>query len=377
MADVAAWLPVAVWTLLMGVRFVLALRTWRPPQPVPLADVVVLQPILAGDPHLGDDLAANLSSHPTARFRWLVDTADAEGLRLAHRLAGGAGRLAEVREFGVAPPDANPKVFKLARAVDATDELVAVLDDDTVLPEQALGRARAALADGDLVTGVPFYAGEGSVWSRLVAAFVNGNALLTYLPLTAFGRPVTLNGMFYLTTRDALQRAGGFAAVEGLVCDDYEVARSFRRAGMRLVQASVPVRVRTTVPDARAYLRLMRRWMVFTLRLLRAEANPPIVLLVALPTVLPLLALVIGLAGGAWLPAAAMVVALAAKAAAMAALRRRWLGTTEKPGSVLLEMLADLVQPLHALAALLRPGRIVWRGRAMVIDRSGRVRATS
>ncbi len=375
MAEALGWALLGLYLGLTALRTVLAVRAWRPPQGGPEPAVVVLQPILSGDPQLGTQLAANLAGHPLARFRWLVDQNDAEGIRVAEALAGaaGAGRV-EVLRFDPAPPEVNPKVFKLARALRPGEGLVAVLDDDTVLPPGSLARAAAALEDGDLVTGVPYYVAEGNLWTRLVAAFVNGNSLLTYLPLARLAPPVTINGMFYLTTAAALERAGGFAAIEHLVCDDYELALRYRESGQRLVQAAIPHPLRTTVPDARGYLRILRRWLVFTGRLLRTELNLPILVLVLLPGLLPLLALTLAAFAGSGRLAAAVVAGLLAKALGAAVLRRRLLGTAETAAGTALEVVSDLAVPLHALATVVRPGRIVWRGRPMVLDRSGRVR---
>ena len=205
-----------------------------------------------------------------------------------------------------------------------------------------------------------------------MAGFVNGSALITYLPLLAAGPPITINGMFYLTTQPALARAGGFDSIEEFVCDDYELALRYRRTGQRLVQAALVHQVRTTVPDFLAYRRLMRRWMVFTMRLLRAELNLPILVLLVAPVLLPLVTLLAAAVGGSWELAAAVLVAVAAKAAGMAALRHRLLGTTESVATLGWEVLADLLQPLHAVGSLLWPGRIVWRGKAMRLDRDGR-----
>lgn len=370
----AGWALLGAYAVLTVLRLVLAARAWRPPAPAGEPEVTVLQPILSGDPHLADDLAANLATHPSARFRWLVDEADAEGVRVATRLASAHPGRVEVRTFGAAPATSNPKVFKLARAIDPTDDLVALLDDDTVLPPGTLSRACAALADGDLVTGLPYYKEARGGWARLVAGFVNGSALVTYLPLLAAGPPVSVNGMFVLTTRGALERAGGLGAIEGFVCDDYELALAYRRTGQRLVQAALPVWVRTTVPDAASYGRLMRRWMVFTGRLVRDEVGPAMLGLVLLPAVLPALALLTGVLTASWPLVAGVGVALLGKAAAMAALRRRLLGATEDAAAIAAEVVADLLQPVHAAAALASGGRITWRGRPMRLDAEGRVR---
>ena len=366
------------WALLGGhvalsvLRDVMARRAWRPPAEGPEPDVVVLQPILSGDPYLAEQLAANLANHPRARFRWLVDEGDDDGQRIARELAEGRERV-EVRTYESAPDSANPKVYKLARAVDPSDDLVAVLDDDTVLPPGTLARAAALLDAADLVTGVPYYLPAGGLWSRLVAAFVNGSSLLAYLPLSLVGRPVTINGMFYLTTRTALERAGGFGAIEDRVCDDYELALAYRRAGLRLGQASLPHPLRTTVPGAGAYARIMRRWLVFSLRLLRDEANPALATLVIAPGVAPGAALACAVVARRPLLAVATVAAVAAKAASTARLRRDLLGTPTEPADLGLEVVSDLLLPVHILAAVAARGRIVWRGRPMRVRRDGTI----
>lgn len=366
------WGMLGGYVVVSVVRHAMATRAWRPPAEGPEPDVVVLQPILSGDPFLAEQLAANLANHPTARFRWLVDEGDDEGRRVAKGLAEGVERV-EVRMYEKAPASVNPKVYKLARAVEASDSLVAVLDDDTVLPPGTLARASTLLADADLVTGIPYYLPDGGLWSRLVGAFVNGSSLVTYLPMSLVGPPVSINGMFYLTTREALERAGGFGAIEDRVCDDYELAALYRRAGLRIAQASLPHPLRTTVLSFASYKRIMRRWLVFSLRLLRDEANPALAALVVAPGVAPGAAFACAVAARRPALAAAVIALVIAKAIATAQLRRDLLGTPTAAAAVGFEVVSDLLLPVHVLAAVAARGRITWRGKPMRIGRDGRV----
>jgi ceramide glucosyltransferase len=185
-----AWALVGGYAALSATRIALAVRNWRgaagheatePPEQNP-GVITVLQPILSGDPALPRVLAENLANQPSARFIWLVDADDPEGLRITAELADGNPRV-EVLHCPPCPPLTNPKVFKLALGEPHCTELVAVLDDDTVLPPGALDRARAALSDADLATGLPWYDSGAGPWNALVAGFVNGNALVTYFPL--------------------------------------------------------------------------------------------------------------------------------------------------------------------------------------------------
>jgi ceramide glucosyltransferase len=368
-----AW---GVYLLLLGLRLGLALRFVRRERaaavPVPGDDsaVTVLQAILSGDPHLEQNLAENLRHHPTAHFVWLIDEDDGVARALAVRLLeehrGRPGRV-EVLLAPPPPQGSNPKVFKLVLGFPQAGELVAVLDDDTVLPAGALAHARAALARGDLVTGLPWYRAEGPFFSRLLAAFVNSNALLTYLPILAFRPPVTINGMFSLTRKATLEQVGGFAAIEARLCDDYELAQLYLRAGLAIVQTTVAHPIATTVRGPLDYGRILRRWMVFANHLFRERLDLSMLVLVVLPALLPLVLVVLaGLVGAGAL--AATLGGLLAKAALLSAVRHRVLASREGAAGVFLEVLADLLQPFHAATALVRPRAIRWRSRSIVVE---------
>lgn len=357
-----------VWLALTALRIGLAMRFFSRDrkESAPGDDqVTVMQPILSGDPSLGRNLEENLRHNPEVRFLWLIDEDDAVARDLAARWQG------ERVEVLLAPPPPqgrNPKVFKLALGLPrVSGPLVAVLDDDTVLPAGALARARLALDRGELVTGLPYYRPEGSFWSRLVAAFVNSNALVTYLPILFFRGPATINGMFYLTRKETLERLGGFAEIEEKLCDDYELAGLYLRAGLRIVQTTVVHPISTTVRGVADYFRILRRWMIFANRLFHEAIDIPMIVLVVLPALMPLLLVVLAAFAG-WPALIAVLAGLLAKAIAMAALRRRVIGSRETVSGILLEVLADLLQPLHAGTALFRPGSIRWRSRSIVVE---------
>lgn len=371
MAEIALALT-ALLVALTATRIRLAVAHLRAPvrtaSQVPAGAVTVLQAIRSGDPLLAGMLAENVANLPGARIVWLVDEDDDVALAVTRHLAA---RTAERVEVLVTPPHVtgnNPKVAKLALGLPRCGDVLAVLDDDTVLPHGALERAVAALADGDLVTGVPVYREQGSVWSRLVAAFVNGNALVTYPTLARLGPPVTVNGMFVVTRRRVLEGLGGFAAIERTVCDDYELARLYRAAGLRIVQSTVVHPLATSVVGPVTYLRILRRWMAFGLQVVRHDAHPALLGLVVLPTVLPLATLVVGIASGRGVVVAAVLLGLLAKALATAALRRHTPPAPSGPAGVLLEVVADLLTPLHALAAVLGPRRVTWRDRTVELS---------
>lgn len=340
----------------------------RPPESA--EQVTVLQAIRSGDPLMPGVLAANRVNLAGAHLVWLVDEDDPAGVTAAQAAAHGAGARVEVLLVPPLVHGRNPKVAKLVVGLERAGPLVAVLDDDTVLPAGALERAVDALADGDLVTGVPVYREQGSLWSRLVAGFVNGSSLVTYPTLARVGAPVTINGMFSLTRRSVLEELGGFVAIQGRVCDDYELALLYRRAGLRIVQSPVVHALATTVRGPGDYLRIMRRWMVFATQVLRADLTAAMVVLVVLPTALPLAALAAAALSGRPEVVGAVVAGLLAKAVAMALLRRAHPPAPCGPLGVLLEVVADLATPLHAVAATVGPRTVMWRDRQVEVPRA-------
>ena len=335
-----------------------------PTRPAP-SIVTVAQPILSGDPQLGGLLAENLAANPGVPFLWLVDADDPEGLRVCRPLAAAHPQVTLVVMPPV-PQGRNPKTFKLIEAHQrCRTPVLAVLDDDTVLPAGALDAAVAALGEGDLVTGIPCYRPGATVWSRLVAAFVNGNALVTYLPMAELAPPVTINGMFVVMRLETLEQVGGFSAIESALTDDLALAQLFRAAGRTIVQTTVVHPLATTIPDLRSYVRLQRRWMVFAGRLFREQPDLRVLGLVAIPSTLPAPAALVALATRSPRAAAWLAATLGLKALSMAVLRGRVLGTPETPVTVAAEMAADLLQPWHAAAGIVRPRQIQWRTRTI------------
>ncbi|MFB9766625.1 glycosyltransferase [Nocardioides kongjuensis] len=234
-----------------------------------IARVVVVQPILSGDPGLEDALRDNLLSLGGARFVWLVDEDDAEAQRVVERI-GPAPRL-EVRLCPPAPDGVNPKLAKLQPALDdcADDEVLLVLDDDTRLPRASLGALLGGLERATLATGLPAYLPGRTPWARLVEQFVDNNAALTYLPMA----PVTINGMCWAMRVADLRAIGGFTPILRNLTDDLAVAGAVQRRGGTICQTASPQWITTTVESPGHYVRLMHRWMLFANLLLRRQ--PP------------------------------------------------------------------------------------------------------
>ncbi|NOT62854.1 MAG: glycosyltransferase, partial [Acidobacteria bacterium] len=146
--------------------------------------VSILQPILSGDPTLWQCLRENLKHHSQCprEFVWLVDDNDQAALDGCRQLITEHPDIDIKLHVMAPPPDGvNPKMFKLIAGIEiARGELIAVLDDDTVLPDAAFEQCLPYLASPQvgLVFGLPYYVSFANLWSALVACFVNSNSLL-------------------------------------------------------------------------------------------------------------------------------------------------------------------------------------------------------
>lgn len=335
------------------------------------ARITVMQPILSGDAFLEPSLRRNLELAPaSATFLWLVDEDDAEAWRIAEPLAAQRPDQLRLLSCPPVPANVNPKSFKLQYALARIETpYVAVLDDDTILEDQNLGKAIDALDLCDLYTGLPCYLPGGNFWSSLVTHFVNNNSIVTYLPLLNFMKPVSINGMFYVMQTQKLRDIGGFTPILDQLCDDYALARLVKSHGGVIRQAITPLQLHTTVTGMGNYIRLMHRWFVFANVLTRDQ---PIGVLAVLFVFLGLPPMLLWLSVltvfGGWL-ALALPIALVVRHCGLRLLHRLVFGRTPA-FSVIHSLLAELLQPLHWLHATLQ-NTLRWRTRTIRLERNG------
>jgi ceramide glucosyltransferase len=265
----------------------------------------------------------------------------------------------------------NPKLFKLDRALATfTGESVLVLDDDARLPADTLDALLAALQEDTLAcpivaTALPTYLPGRGLAARLLARFVNDNAAMTYLPPRLSGDTPTLNGMCWAMRRDGLRRIGGFAPRLRHLTDDLAIAQAVLAAGGRIDQRSEPVFMRTALPDLRAYVRQMHRWMLFARLLLEAQPwrqRLRIGFGQGLPMLLPHLALAVFVLAPTWQGGALLLFGAACHVVGRHRLRRACAGTSTARAEPGLSLLVALLMPLHVLHAWV-DRRIVWRNR--------------
>ncbi|NJN18530.1 MAG: glycosyltransferase [Oscillochloris sp.] len=346
--------------------------------------VSILQPILSGDPALEPCLERNLAARSRYRreFIWLIDNDDREAQRICAELASRYPGVA-ITIVVLPPPPAehNPKLAKLIAGIShAQGEVICVLDDDTMLPDDGLETCLPHLDQPGvgLAFGLPYYTSFDNVWSSLTACFVNSSSLMTYIPFALCYEPVTINGMFYALRRSTLDAIGGFAGLERIVADDFAVAARVRSHGYRLAQTALRHPIRTTVSGAGHYFSLIQRWLIFPRESLMRHLKPHELMifyaLVGVPVLFPWLALVLP----SIKPGAAMrrirMAYFALSYAIFVYHNHAYLNSAVPWRQTLLLPLVQVILPAQLLAALIAPRRIIWRGHILTIDRGGNLR---
>jgi len=352
-------------------------RRQRQAPQVATAEVSVLQPILSGDPDLEEALEHNLGTLGEARFIWLVDDEDVEAARITHDLQQRFPESSiEVVTCPAAPEGVNPKTFKLEIALLRTHTpYVLVLDDDSRLSGLSLRNLAAALAWSELSTALPCYRDDPRRAARLLAAFVNNNAAVTYLALLPFARPVTINGMCYMMRRDYLLRIGGFAGIRGELTDDLALAEMVIQQGGRIHQCAAAVEVHTSIRDLHGYLQQMHRWCLFAMLAMRRQSAKLLLAIAFLHGIHPWI--LMGLIATALLvPSPANVGALFGVFLLRAAVLvfMQWRVSGRPRMRPVLSILSELLLPLHFVHALVQR-TIRWRTRRYAVSSSGLFRA--
>ena len=373
-----------VYCLERSLKYLAVLWFFARRDPAPLHPprlLSLLQPILSGDPKLAQTLEHNLflAEYLNSEFIWLIDEDDHLASQICEQLVRENPRaliqLVRVPRGGARQ---SPKMIKLQRGLEiAAGDVIAVLDDDTMLPSEGIDGCLGWLEQDrvGLVFGLPYYVAFDSLPASLVSCFVNSNSLLTYVPYTLVTEPFTINGMFYVMRRDRLDDVNGFDGLESILADDFAVAQHFRLHQYRLVQSRLRHSIYTHVDSWGDCLRLMRRWLVFpreTLMRRMSLSNLIVAYCFALvPCLLPLAVLLCAVVAGALSVWAALVSCVGVNLLIFLHLNAKFLHHATPPRWHWLVVVVQLVIPLQLIASLVLPQRIVWRGHVMQVEPGG------
>ena len=335
----------------------------------------VVQPILSGDPRLESDLRANLQQTKTVEFYWLIDQSDTEAQRVANKICQDELFSQRIRIFLIedVPQGINPKSYKIEQVVeDLTRPYLIVLDDDSVIDFSKMGEPTAYLGQEVILTGIPYNQERSNFWSKLVAAFVNGNSLITYFTMAQVEANHSINGMFYILPVYLVKDQDLFTAIKDFLCDDLAVADFLSSKGVSIVQTRVTCNVRTTIKSATQYLLQMKRWLLFSSIYLKKHLDFKVFTLIGLTSFLPLPIILLTLFLG-WPYLLVALVLLLIKAIWMLLYRQSILMNQLHLDEVLYEVLSDFLLPWLFLYVLLTPPVINWRGRKIRVT-DGKIR---
>ena len=335
----------------------------------------VVQPILSGDPRLAKDLRANLQQTESVEFYWLIDQSDTEAQRVADQICQDASFAQRIRIFLIedVPQGINPKSYKIEQVVEElTRPYLIVLDDDSVIDFSKMGELTAYLGLEVILTGIPYNQERSNFWSKLVAAFVNGNSLITYFTMAQVEANHSINGMFYILPVNLVKAQDLFTAIKDYLCDDLAVADFLSSKGVSIVQTRVTCNVRTTIKSATQYLLQMKRWLLFSSIYLKKHLDFKVFTLIGLTSFLPLPIILLTLFLG-WPYLHVALDLLLIKAIWMLLYRQSILMNQLHLDEVLYEVLNDFLLPWLFLYVLLTPPVINWRGRKIRVT-DGKIR---
>jgi ceramide glucosyltransferase len=343
--------------------------------------ISILQPILSGDPTLWDCLSLNLQmkTRYTTEFLWLIDDDDTVAQRGCRQLLEQYPD-AKVRLISLPPPldEISPKTFKLIEGLkEANGEIIAVLDDDTILPDGGFEQCIPFLdrPEVGVAFGLPYYINFSNLWSTLVSCVVNGNSLLTYIPYTFVIQPFTINGMFFVMRREILDKVNGFYGLETAIVDDFAIAQRFRSSGYQLAQTPVCHGISTQIQNASHYLSLLTRWFVFPQEsILKSASIQELVVFYSMafiPTLAPLAIMTYLMLFPSVYSILYGLVYFGVNTYILIQFNANYLRNATPSSKLFLLLIVQILLPFHIIIGLLSPRKINWRGHIMELKNDG------
>lgn len=372
-----------LFTLDRLLKFTTVIHFFRrpaPPQPCEWPSVTILSPITRGVSNLPNALACRgqLVYPGTVQHLLICDERDEESQRFclmwqaAHPTLEGKLILVPAGENAIAT-----KIKKLNTALPhAGGDVLCFVDDDVALRSDTLTTLIPYLfVDGvGAAFGVACYTAWHNLPTSLMSAFVNSNALLSYIPITYLTEPFTITGHCYAVRRALFETVGGLSGMAARLDDDHELARRLRRVELRSVQTPLVYDVENHFNSLGEYAKQMKRWFVFPRWMMVPQMTRWEQLATTISSLhlllLPLLTLLMLLtrrATGWRVWGGALVLLNAVQWFCEAWYLQRHMPWYRWP----LLTISALIAPLHIGAALLGNGDVVWRGQRLRLHSGG------
>lgn len=366
-----------LWKLAAVVHF------FRQPAPAPPAtgwpSVTILSPVTQGVSNLPQALACRGRLRYPGPIQQLLicDAADTATQAVCNAwLATQPPAGHQVILVAAARPIATKTEKLIAALPHATGEVLCFVDDDVALRPHSLTTLIPYLytKDTGAVFGLACYTAWHNLPTSLMSAFVNSNALLSYIPLCYLTEPFTITGHCFALRRTLFAAAGGFTDMAQRLDDDHELARRVRRLGYRIVQTPLLYDVENHFATLAAYATQMKRWFVFPQQMMMPTMSRRERAVMALGSLnqllLPLLAVLALLTGrrrvlGAFGSSALLFMLVNGLC------EHRYLGQPTPRRWWPLPLVSALIAPLQIIGAVLGRSEVTWRGQRLRVHQGG------
>ena len=333
--------------------------------------ITVLQPILSGDIRLESDLRSNLENTSMMKFIWLIDNDDIVAKQICDKILNDNYKnRVKIIEVEPVPPNVNPKVFKLEKAIsNVNTEYTIILDDDVVIDMEFFNRINLYLNTKEvLISAIPYNYDNKTFFSKLISAFVNSQSFFTYFTMAYLKQTKTINGMFYMAKTDIFIKYKAFENIKYYLCDDFALASFLRSKNVELIQSAIYCNVRTTVTNLRTYVRLLKRWLLFANVYMLEEISISFVIFALLPNMLPLALIITSLFYGLNYILVA-IFTLLIKGFISYIFRYHLLHKKESFNMILFEVLQELTLPIIYFYTLISKPVIIWRNKKIKVSK--------
>lgn len=356
----------------------------RPRDPEVWPSVTLLQPITRGASDLRGalDARARLDYPGEIQHLLVCDAADGESQAVCEEWIERNPGL-NARIVSVEPAQAQSrasvasKIAKLQAGIAlAVGEVVCCVDDDIILRPEALRVMLPYLYEpgAGAVFGLACYTEWSNLPSSLMSAFVNANALLTYVPGTYLTEPFTITGHIFALRRETLDEVGAFAGLENNAGDDHVLARKIRSMGLRAVQTPMIYDVENHLTGMADYAAQMKRWFVFPRQMMLPMLTfreKTVMFGLSAGNLIPGVLLLLTLLTRRRAPLKALGRSMVAFSAVYSLCEIVYLKRTTPLWRWPVVALAALVAPAQIVVALFSSNEVEWRGRRIRIDVGG------
>ena len=343
------------------------LRVRRAGKPRQFPAISILTPLAGADLGLEDNLRASFQQHyPEFEIVFGVRHEDDPAIAVARKLMAEfpfvPARLIVTGE----PTCANAKVFSLARMTAAARyDLIVMNDSDIRVPPDMLVTIAAEFDDPQVgLATCPYCAIPGSGWpSRLEALGMNTQFMAGVLVARMLEGMKFALGPSAVVRRDALERIGGWPALESFLAEDFVLGKRVFEAGYRVILSSCRVEHHIGDSGAAENLTHRLRWVRSTRR-----SRPKGYVGEVFTNPLPLALLLISANPAMWPWLVAAVICRVASAYAVAVRVLRDPGFARRFWAIPLQ---DIAAFLVWIAGFFG-NRVTWRGRTYHLHPDGR-----